>query len=43
MKYKSTISIHKWIMWKILKVKLLSNTEKSLVDIVDKTNGYKTL
>ena len=35
MNYKSTIFIHKWIMWKTLKVKSLNNTEKSFVDIVD--------
>ena len=35
MNYKSTFFIHKWMMWKTLKVKPLSNTKKSIVDIVD--------
>ena len=35
MNYKSTFFIHKWIMWKTLKVNPLSNTKKSIVDIVD--------
>ena len=41
MNYKSTFFIHKWTMWKTLKVKSLNNTKKSLVDIVDEIVVYK--